>query len=178
MRRVVIIGNSGSGKTTLAREVAGRLELPHLELDAVYHQPGWVPLPEPEFRRRITDFTDAEGWVVDGDYTSVGTREVVWPRADAIVWLDLPLRIVMGRVTARTLRRAWSGVELWNGNREPRVVFLDPRPDRNIVLYALVNHRRKRREIEAATSDPGLGEVNVWRLRSTSQVTEFLRSLE
>jgi adenylate kinase family enzyme len=40
--RVSILGTSGSGKTTLARRLAAALDLPHLELDAVFHQPGWT----------------------------------------------------------------------------------------------------------------------------------------
>ncbi len=45
MRRIVVIGTSGSGKTTLARELAGRLNVPHIELDALHWKPNWVATP-------------------------------------------------------------------------------------------------------------------------------------
>ena len=50
MHRVSVVGNSGSGKTTVAAELARLIGAPHLELDSVFQQPDWVPLPEPEFR--------------------------------------------------------------------------------------------------------------------------------
>ncbi|WP_188193780.1 hypothetical protein [Nonomuraea sp. SYSU D8015] len=35
----------------------------------------------------------AGGWVVDGDYSLVS--DLVWSRADTVVWIDLPRHIVM-----------------------------------------------------------------------------------
>ena len=48
-----MVGNSGSGKTSLAAALADRLGIPHLELDSVFHQPGWRPLDGDEFRDRV-----------------------------------------------------------------------------------------------------------------------------
>lgn len=45
MRRVVVVGQSGSGKSTLARRLAEHLRVRHIELDALFHGPGWVPNP-------------------------------------------------------------------------------------------------------------------------------------
>jgi adenylate kinase family enzyme len=49
VKRIVVVGSSGSGKTTLARALAGELGLAHVELDAIFHQPGWEPLADDEF---------------------------------------------------------------------------------------------------------------------------------
>ena len=38
--------------------------------------------------------------------------------ADAIVWLDPPLRVALGRLWRRTLDRIRNDIELWNGNLE------------------------------------------------------------
>jgi len=46
VRRVSVVGVSGSGKTTVARALAARLGVPHVELDAIYHQPGWTGLDD------------------------------------------------------------------------------------------------------------------------------------
>ena len=121
MRRVVIVGNSGSGKTTLADQVAERLGVPHVELDAHYHQAGWTPTPPAEFADAVREALDAAdaaagGWVVCGNYRPVRTS--IWARADTIVWLDLPRPLVMWRVTSRSFVRVVRRTELWNGNRE------------------------------------------------------------
>src|SRR5919205_2933822 len=102
--KIAVVGTSGSGKTTVARELARRLGVPHVELDALYHGPGWSETPAEEFRRRVAAATDGGGWVVDGNYDSK-LGDLVLARADTVVWLDLPLRISLARVTLRTVGR-------------------------------------------------------------------------
>ena len=58
--RVSVIGTSGSGKTTFAGELARRLGVRHVDLDAINWQPGWRDLSQhdgDEFRRRVADAT-------------------------------------------------------------------------------------------------------------------------
>ena len=66
-RRIVVVGTSGSGKTTLAREVARRLALPHVEIDALHWGPNWTEPPVELFRQRavraIGGITQAEVFV-------------------------------------------------------------------------------------------------------------------
>jgi hypothetical protein len=117
-RRIWVKGGSGSGKTTLARQLAQRLGLEHVELDALHHDRGWTPAPAPLLQARVRGaLDDARGWVVDGNYDSkVGA--LVRDRAELIVWLDLPLGTKLARLARRTFRRWRTGAELWNGNRE------------------------------------------------------------
>jgi ABC-type dipeptide/oligopeptide/nickel transport system ATPase component len=61
VRRISVVGNSGSGKTTVAKALAARLGVPHVELDAIFHQPNWTPLPADEFRRRVADAITGDG---------------------------------------------------------------------------------------------------------------------
>jgi adenylate kinase family enzyme len=100
---VSVVGVSGSGKSTLGRELATRLAVPYTELDAVFHQPDWVPLPKDDFRRRVTALAAEDGWVIDGNYGTV--LPLVWARADTVVWLDPPRRTVMRRIIWRSFCR-------------------------------------------------------------------------
>ena len=86
----------------MAAALARRLEVPHVELDAIFHQPGWTELEPGEFRSRVGERVGDPGWVVDGNYSSV--QDLVWARADSVVWLDLPLPVVAGRVVASIVR--------------------------------------------------------------------------
>ena len=63
--RIHIVGTSGSGKTTLARKVAGALEIPHVELDAIRHQANWIELPDDEFVARARDIAAVEADTVE-----------------------------------------------------------------------------------------------------------------
>ena len=114
MQRVSVVGTSGAGKSTVAAALAALLGASFLELDSVHHQ---APLPRSEFRALVAAAAAGERWVIDGNYSSV--QDIVWARADTVVWLDLPRRTVMRRVIWRTLRRIGGRVELWNGNVEP-----------------------------------------------------------
>src|ERR1700733_14260364 len=82
--RVSVIGCSGSGKTTFAKALAGQLGVKFVELDSIFHQPGWTELPDDEFQARVRDATAGEGWVVDGNYGVV--RPIVLERATTVVW--------------------------------------------------------------------------------------------
>ncbi|ROO53057.1 hypothetical protein EDC02_8015 [Micromonospora sp. Llam0] len=108
-----VMGVPGSGKSTLAAELAVRLGVPHIELDALFHQQDWQPTPEPEFRERVAAAVSGDGWVVDGNYSTV--RDLIWWRADTVIWFDLPRRQVMEQIVRRTVRRAARRVELWTG---------------------------------------------------------------
>jgi adenylate kinase family enzyme len=105
MQRISVVGNPGSGKSTLARCAAERLGHARLELDSVYHQPGWAPLPEEDLRGRVDAFIDThERWVIDGDYSAV--RERVRARADAVIWLDPERLPNLQALLWRTVKRA------------------------------------------------------------------------
>lgn len=174
MRRVSVVGSSGSGKSTVARKLAARLGLPCLELDSIFHQPNWTPLPDDVFRARVTEFIEQDSWVVDGNYTSHGVADLVSPRADTIVWLDLARSVVMWRVIRRTMERAITREELWNGNREPLTNLYSPDPEKNIIVWAWTRHGPTRAKYEAKAGDGTWDHATVYRLRSQADVNALL----
>lgn len=172
VRRVSVVGNSGSGKSTLARELARALGVPCLELDGVFHQPGWAPLPADEFRSVVAAAAAGDGWVIDGNYSAV--RPLVWARADTVVWLDLPRRTVMRQVVWRTLRRVVGRQELWNGNRERLRNFLTWDPEESVISWAWHSHAKYRDRYGVAAADPANAHLTFVRLGSRRAVTRFL----
>ena len=175
MRRVSVVGTSGAGKSTFAASLAGVLGVSWVELDSVYHQADWTPLVVGEFRARVAAVASEPGWVIDGSYSVV--RDLVWARADTVVWLDLPRRTVMRRLIWRTLRRVAGRVELWNGNRERwRNVFTWDDQE-SVIAWAWKTHGSRRSRYAAQLADPANSHLRVVRLRSPRAVRRFLRGV-
>lgn len=169
MRRVNVKGTSGSGKSTFGRELARRLAVPYVELDALHHGPNWTEAAPEEFRARVREAIEAApaGWVIDGNYEHK-LDETVIAEADTIVWLDLPLRLKLRRLWRRTLERIRDDVELWNGNRESwRGAFWGRE---SLFWWMLKTHARHRRDWPGRYgSDP-----RFVRLRSGREAREWL----
>jgi adenylate kinase family enzyme len=176
MKRVSVVGISGSGKSTLAARLAAHIGARHVELDSIFHQPGWTPLPREEFRAHVGEVVAGESWVIDGNYGS-NVQDVVWDAADTVIWLDLERRTILPRILARTLRRIWNREELWNGNREHWSNLFDPRPEENVVLWMLTQHRRQRRRNNAGLASARWSHLDVRRLRTPGQVEQFRATL-
>ncbi|KAL1411284.1 hypothetical protein Q8F55_002235 [Vanrija albida] len=192
-RRINITGPAGSGKSTLAARLAAALSLPHLELDSVFHGPGWTP--RAEFVADVEAFLRASpgGWVVDGNYRKC--RGLVWarpytspavadpdpdalPGADTIVVLDLPKRTVLASLFLRTMSRVVYRTPLWHGNTETWANVLSTDPKVSVMAYCYSEfeaHRRRLVEAEAAGQGAGVRWV---RLRSRAEVEAFARAVE
>jgi adenylate kinase family enzyme len=173
MRRVSVVGNTGSGKTTFARALAHVLRVPHVELDALNHQPGWKPAPDEQLRADVRRAIDREGWVVDGNYGSkVG--DIVWSAADTVVWLDYGRARVLSRVVRRTLKRVVTREELWNGNRErfENIYRLDP--EENVILWSWMRHAHYRALYSRAMDDGANAHLRFVRLRHPRESEAFL----
>lgn len=167
--RVVVIGQSGSGKTSLGRWLGHTLDLPFTDLDDVYWRPGWGEASTDEFRADVDRFTRQPRWVVVGNYPKA--RDLIWPRADTLVWLDLPLLLSLWRTTIRVIRQARSGEPVCNGNRQAigALVFgIDP-----LLGYTLRTWHANRRQWPLALREPQHAHLKTFRLRSSRAVTAW-----
>ncbi|MFE2586564.1 adenylate kinase [Streptomyces sp. NPDC059378] len=103
MRRVALFGPPATGKSTLARWLSQELDEPHTDLDDILFTPAG-PLPMEEFRRQAAQITSRDsGWIVEGNFSKLA--DVVWHRADTLIWLDFPLPLILYRITRRSLRQ-------------------------------------------------------------------------
>jgi adenylate kinase family enzyme len=177
LRRVSVVGASGSGKTTLARALAERLHVPLIELDALMHQPGWVPKPDEDFKLEVERATARDAWVVDGNYRQVVIEGPVWQRADTVVWVDLPRRTIMRQLFARTVRRVVTREALWNGNREPLSNLTSLDPDKSVLAWAWTTYGGLTERYAAAMAEPAWRHLNFIRLRSNAESRRWLLSL-
>ncbi len=172
-RRLVVLGTSGSGKTTLAGQIAHRLGIPHVELDALHWEANWTPARPDIFQQRLTAALAGEAWVVDGNYNHA--RAAIWGRADTLVWLDYPLWRIMVQLLERTLRRALTQEALWGNNRESlRRTFFSRD---SILLWALQTYHRRRHEYLLLTRQPSPRHLRVVHLRSPRATRHWLDGL-
>jgi adenylate kinase family enzyme len=115
-QRIAIVGLAAAGKTTLAAALAEKIAGRHIELDQLHWEANWTPATREVFRARVADAVKADAWATDGNYSVV--RDLVWTRADLIIWLDYSLPCVYARLLRRTARRLWTQEKICNGNVE------------------------------------------------------------
>lgn len=175
MRRIVVIGTSGVGKTTLAEKIADKLNYRVIELDALHFLPNWQMRDLEDFRARVSEATTGDAWVISGNYSKV--RDIVWARADTIIWLRYPLRVSFFRLLKRTLRRVITREPLWGtGNIERwRNIFSTKKED-NILLWALHSYPKHAREYPLLFEE--YSHLRVLKFHSQQETDAWLNALQ
>lgn len=169
-QRIAIIGTTGSGKSTLSQRLSRHLGAPRIELDSLYWGPNWTPAPAEQFRAGADAATRGDRWVADGNYSKV--RDLVWGRADTLIWLDYPLIVNFWRLTRRNLGRIITKEKLWHGNRESfRNHFLSRD---SLYVWAVQSHSRHRRQWAALLASGDYPHLATVRFRSTQATARWL----
>jgi adenylate kinase family enzyme len=171
-RRICVVGTTGSGKSRLANELAQRMQLPHVELDSLYWEPNWAHCSDEEMRQRAAIATQGDTWVVDGNYSSL--RDLTWPRAEAVVWLDYPLLLILWQLWKRTWKRVLTKETLWGTNTErlwPQFFSKD-----SLFLWALKTYKRRKQTYNALITAPEYASLIVKHFRSPRETETWLRS--
>jgi adenylate kinase family enzyme len=170
-RRIIVVGISGNGKTTLGKQLAAKLDVPFVELDSLYHLPGWSEETLERFRDRVGAVTAGDGWVLDGFYAAM-VGDITLSRADTVVWLDQPLPFVLTRLIRRAVRDVRTRRELFNRNRQTwRMAFFTKD---SLVGYAIKSHFRRESLYPARFAQ--YPDLNVVRLRSPGAVRRWLEA--
>ena len=174
LKRTVVIGTSCSGKTTFALKLAQLLRVQHIELDSLNWLPDWKSRTNEEFRTIVEKAVSADEWVTDGNYSK--TRDIVWSRATAFVWLNYSFPVVLSRAFSRTIRRIFDSEVLFSGNRETfRMSFLSRD---SILLWVLKTYHRRQREYPRLLSEFQSRDVEIQVFRTPAEAEKFLSQVE
>ena len=172
-KRIVVIGTTGAGKSTLARSISARLDMPYIELDALYWKPNWTPAVD--FRTQVEAAADSPAWVADGNYRIA--RDILWSRADALIWLDYGFWLSLGRLLRRTWRRIFTGEELWNGNRESVWNQLRLWSKDSLINWFFKTYWRRKREIPVLISLKEYRHLKLFHIKSPREADDLFESI-
>jgi len=175
-QRIIVVGTTGSGKTTMASRLAGRLHLPHIELDALHWEPNWTHVTDDELRRRIEASTRPDAWVVDGNYSV--TRDVTWPRAQAVVWLDYPLWTVFRQLWRRIWKRWLTRELLWGNNREHLWIHFKLWSDESLIKWLFKTYWRRKKQYPLLFVKPEYAHLKVFQLKTPKEAEAWFNSLD
>ena len=173
--RLVVIGSTSSGKSTLAERIATRFDLNFIELDALHWEPNWQEAPLDVFRERVRAATQAERWIVAGNYSVV--RDLVWTRAEAVIWLDYPFLLVLNQLTRRTFNRWWTQELLWGKNREPFWVHFKLWSQDSLFHWLFKTYWRRKRETPQLLSLPEHRHLKLIHFKNPREVEAWLERL-
>lgn len=174
MKRIAIIGVTGSGKSTLGNQIGERLNISHIELDSLYWEPDWQPAPLQTFRQRVDTALPVDGcWVCDGNYSKV--RDIVWRRADTLIWLNYALPITLWRVMLRTFTRIITRKTLWGTNRETfHNAFFSDEP---LFMWAIKTHSQHQLKYPPQFAQPEHAHLTLFRFKSPAETRRWLAAL-
>ncbi|MGW3129095.1 adenylate kinase [Streptomyces sp. NPDC001123] len=172
MERILVVGVTGAGKSTLARTLSSRLGLPYHEMDALYFDgPGWAV--NSGLAEDVSRLTAGPRWIIDSlGYPDV--RDLLWDRADTVIWLDYPRRVVMPRVLRRSVRRTVTREALFGGNRETWSGWLSRE---HPAWWAWSQHGARGREIGRRVGDLGFAPLETLRFGHPDDTATWLASL-
>ncbi|WP_329460112.1 adenylate kinase [Streptomyces sp. NBC_01497] len=155
----------------MARALSQALGLPYHEMDALYFGgPGWRV--NENFAEDVARIAGGTGWIIDSiGYPAV--RDVLWDKADTIVWLDYPRRVIMPRVLRRSLRRSLLRERIFGGNRE---AWADWLTRDHPAWSAWRGHAERRAEITRRTRAEHFAPLRVVRLSAPAHAAAWLRA--
>jgi adenylate kinase family enzyme len=171
-----VVGTTSSGKSTLAKALAEKISAACIDLDYLHWEPNWTEAPDDIFRERVAQAIKSESWVVAGNYQSV--RDLIWPQAQVIIWLDYPFHIVFWRLLTRTIRRAVTKEKLFSDNVENFWMHLKLWSEESLFHWLFKTYWRRKRETPILLSQPEHKHLELIHFRHPKETDEWLKFLE
>jgi len=154
--KINVVGTSASGKSTFGEQLAKRLDIPFIEMDAVFWGADWREPPDAEFFPKLEIALSEESWVLDGNYTR--TIPIKWKDVDLVIWLDYSFTRTLYQSITRAINRLYTREELWpnTGNRESFRKLLSKD---SIVLWMIRAYPRNREKYLKAMTNPDFSHI-------------------
>jgi adenylate kinase family enzyme len=174
-QRIVIIGSTSSGKSTLAEQLAKRFDLNFIDLDALHWEPNWTEAPLEVFRERVSSAIQTQAWAVAGNYHTV--RDLIWPRAEAVIWLDYSLPRIFWQLTRRTFTRWWKNELLWGTNYENLWMHFKLWSDESLYHWLFKTYWRRKLEYPEVLALPEHQHLTLMRFQNPKETDAWLKQL-
>jgi hypothetical protein len=127
-----------------------------------------------EFRTLVSTVSSADQWVIEGNYGDV--RDILWPGADLVIWLNYAFPLIFWRALRRTIARNITRQELWHGNRESfKRSFLSRE---SILVWVATTFGRRRTQFEALRASGTFPHLEWLEFTHPDQAQEFLRQVQ
>jgi hypothetical protein len=128
------------------------------------------------FRARVESAAQAERWIAAGNYGKV--RALLWPKAEAVIWLDYALWRLFWQLIRRTFLRWWKQELLWGTNRENLWRHLKIWSPDSLVHWLFKTYWRRKREYALLLAQPQHQHLQVIRFTHPRDTEQWLDSLE
>ena len=146
----------------------------HVELDTLHWLTDWQPRALPEFRSLVSRAIAKPRWVLDGNNSKV--RDLVWPSATDLIWLNYRFPVVFGRALRRTLRRIVQREQLFAGNHESHAKVLFDRE--SILWWVIRTYKRRRMEYPQLFMRTEHAHLRVFELKIPEEAVSLLEGLQ
>jgi adenylate kinase family enzyme len=176
-QRIVVLGITGSGKSTLARELSNIYGFNYIELDNLFWKPNWEMTDDDEFLGKVTSaLADNDSWVVDGNYTRVGST-LIWQQTDTFIWLDYPLRVNFWRIFKRTWARFLTQEPMWDaGNKE--TLWKHFLTKESLFVWAWQSYPKKKMLYNEMFASPEFSHCHKIHLQTPQETNHWLKTVK
>ena len=168
-KKILVIGTSGSGESTLARTLSRILDIPHIELDAIYWQKYWSV--NPNFRSMLAPKLSGSKWIICGNYSMV--EDLTWSQATIVLWLDYPLYLILWRAFKRSVQCIHRKEKLCGDNVETVTRLLS---QNSILWWVIRTYFKKKKRYHARMQQKEITPPMI-RIKSPQKLPKVISSL-
>lgn len=156
----------------MANIISERLGIKLVGLDTLSWLPDWEARDHQDLRELVLSEVEDDNWVVDGNYTHL--RDIIWLRANCIIWLNYHFSLVLYRSLRRTVTRIFTKEELFTGCYETFSQSFFSKD--SIIWWVITTWGSKRRKYRIIYDNPITYNFYPIELKSPKETEDFLRA--